>query len=146
MTTTQANKTTKATLHQKAIAAREHSHSPYSHAKVGAALILENGEIFAGCNIENASFGGTVCAERVAIWNAVSHKGAATFAKNKIKEIMVVTDANEPWPPCGMCRQVMAEFCGPETLIHTGNLQDSKKTFRLGELLPESFNPSHLKR
>lgn len=134
-------------LRKKAIEARENSHSPYSHAKVGAAVLLENGEMIGGCNIENASYGGTVCAERVAIWKAVSEKSpAALLAKNKIKEIMVVTDANEPWPPCGFCRQVMAEFCGPETLIHTGNLSDTKKTFRLGDLLPESFNPSHLKK
>jgi cytidine deaminase len=133
-------------LHQAAVKVREHSHSPYSHAKVGAALMLENGDIYTGCNIENASFGGTVCAERVAIWNAVSEKGADSFAKNKIKELIVVTDAEEPWPPCGLCRQVMAEFCGPETLIRTGNLFDIKKTFHLGELLPESFNPSHLKK
>jgi cytidine deaminase len=133
-------------LHRQAVLAREHSHSPYSQAKVGASILLENGEVFSGCNIENASFGGTVCAERVALWKAVSEKGLLEIQRHKITDIMVVTDSEEPWPPCGFCRQVMAEFCGPETQIHTANLKESKKTYRLKDLFPESFTPRHLKK
>src|SRR6476619_3302781 len=78
------------------------AHSPYSKAKVGSALETADGKIFSGCNVENASFGGTVCAERVAIWKAVSE------GHTKMKRIYVYTEAG--WPPCGMCLQVMTEF------------------------------------
>jgi cytidine deaminase len=129
------------TLHAQAIAARENSHSPYSQYKVGAAVQISSGEIFSGCNIENASYGGTVCAERVAIWKAVSEK------KNVIlQDIAVVIDQPEAWPPCGMCRQVIAEFSCPDTMIHIGNLQGIQRSLKFSELFPESFNPSHLQK
>src|SRR5690348_9517727 len=89
-------------LYEKAIQAQKHSYSPYSGCKVGAALRTRGGEIFSGCNVENSSYGATVCAERVAVQKAVSECG-----KIEIMEIMVVTDASPPWPPCGLCRQVM---------------------------------------
>ncbi len=126
-------------LHQHAIAARLNSHSPYSKYKVGAAILLSTGEIFSGCNIENASYGGTVCAERVAVWKAASEKGAI-----EISQVMVVTDSAEAWPPCGFCRQVIAEFATDKTQVHTANLEQIQKTFLFSELLPESFNPKHL--
>lgn len=127
-------------LLKQATAARENAHVPYSKYKVGAAVALENGKIYSGANIENASYGGTVCAERVAIWKAISENGATP-----IKEIVVVTDAPEAWPPCGLCRQVMAEFCTNETIVHTANLQGFQKTYKFSDLLPNSFTPDFLK-
>jgi len=128
-------------LHLKAVAAREHSHSPYSNHKVGAALKLSTGEAFSGCNIENASYGGTVCAERVAIWKAVSEKGSI-----RIEDIVVVTDHKVAWPPCGFCRQVLAEFAYEGTMVHTGNLKGIQRSLKFSELFPEGFTPSHLNK
>lgn len=131
---------TKTDLLNSALAAQKFSHSPYSRHKVGSALILDNGKIYSGTNIENASYGGTVCAERVAIWKAFSEN------KNcKITEIVVVSDAPEPWPPCGFCRQVLAEFANPETLIHVADSKSILQTYKFKELLPEAFTPNYLK-
>lgn len=129
-------------LHTQATKARNHAYSPYSHHKIGAAVLLDNGYIYSGCNVENASYGGTICAERTAVVKAVSE----TQAPIKIEEICVVSDAREPWPPCGFCRQVIAEFATPETKIHVGNLDGIKKTYKLKELLPEAFGPNFLKK
>lgn len=126
-------------LHLRAVAARDLSHSPYSKHKVGAALRLSSGEVFSGCNIENASYGGTVCAERVAIWKAVSET-----APVRIEDMVVVTDQPEAWPPCGFCRQVIAEFCYEGTMVHTGNLKGIQKSFKFSELFPEGFHSTHL--
>jgi cytidine deaminase len=126
-------------LFELALEARNKSYSPYSHAHVGAAVLLENGHTFTGTNIENASYGATVCAERVAIWKAVSETGSAI-----IKEITVVT--KDGWPPCGLCRQVLAEFGEPTTLIHVADLKGVQKTWTLKELLPEAFTSTHLLR
>ncbi len=127
-------------LHALAVKARNHSHSPYSEHKVGSVIMLSSGEVFSGCNIENASYGGTVCAERVAIWKSVSEKGPRVH----IKEVVVVVDAPKAWPPCGMCRQVIAEFATTETKVHTGNLQGIQKSFDFSEIFPESFQPNFL--
>jgi len=113
------------------------SHSPYSKAKVGSAVVTEDGKIYQGCNIENSSFGGTVCAERVAIWKAVSE------GHRKLKKIYVYTDAG--WPPCGMCLQVMTEFAGPDLEITFGDKAGNEKTKKLGELLTHAFTPAHMK-
>ena len=126
-------------LHKFAVAGREKSYSPYSGFKVGAALRLTNQAVASGANIENASYGGTVCSERVAIWKAL-HENPG----QKVEEMVVVTDAATAWPPCGFCRQVLAEFSKPETLIHVANLQGIQKTFRFDELLPLAFTPEHL--
>jgi cytidine deaminase len=126
-------------LHAQAVATRNHSHSPYSNHKVGAAIQLTSGEIFSGCNVENASYGGTVCAERVAIWKAVSEKGAL-----QISDIVVVTDQKQAWPPCGFCRQVIAEFASPQTLIHIGDLKGIQRSLKFSELFPDGFTPTHL--
>ncbi len=126
-------------LHALALHARIHSHSPYSNHKVGAALQLSSGEIFTGCNVENASYGGTVCAERVAVWKGVSEKG-----KIQIEDVVVVTDADQAWPPCGFCRQVMAEFSYPGTMIHLANLKGVQRSLKFDDLFPESFHPSYL--
>lgn len=115
------------------------AYSPYSKFQVAAAVELDNGQVFGGCNIENASYGGTVCAERVAIW-----KGLSEHPGHKIKAILVLTDQEIPWPPCGFCRQVIAEFATPETLIYVANPKGVQKTWKISELLPEAFGPTHL--
>ncbi|MFN8945917.1 MAG: cytidine deaminase [Pseudobdellovibrionaceae bacterium] len=120
--------------------AQKNSHSPYSQKKIGASVVLSNGAIVGGCNIENASYGGTVCAERVAIWKAKSE-----FPKLKIDLICVLSPGNPPWPPCGFCRQVMVEFCAPETKIICMNDTGQSQSFSLGELLPKHFSSKDLK-
>ena len=115
-----------------AIKARENAYSPYSHFAVGAALLCEDGTLFEGCNIENASYGLTNCAERTAIFKAVS-EGHVTF-----KALAVVADTEGPCAPCGACRQVMAEFKIP--LIIMGNLIGNIKIVTIEELLPFSFS------
>jgi cytidine deaminase len=130
-------------LHELAVASRLKSHSPYSGHKVGAAIRLKSGRTFGGCNIENSSYGGTVCAERVAIWKAVSELGPSV-EPIQIEEIVVVTDANPPWPPCGLCRQVISEFGTPQTRVTGTNLAGGAQSFTFGELLPHAFTPGHL--
>lgn len=126
-------------LFEKALAARNHSYSPYSNVRVGAAVLFDTGHVYSGTNIENASFGATVCAERVAIWKALSENGS-----RKIKEIAVVTP--EGWPPCGMCRQVIAEFATPETLVYVGTVEGGlTQTYKFADLMPAAFTPRHLK-
>lgn len=124
-------------LREKAIDASTRSHSPYSKAKVGSAVETADGKIYQGCNIENASFGGTVCAERVAIWKAVSE------GHNKIKRIYVYTEPG--WPPCGMCLQVMTEFADGELEIIIGDGKGTEKTKKLKELLTHAFTPDDMK-
>ncbi|MNS59058.1 Cytidine deaminase [compost metagenome] len=126
-------------LYDKACIAQKNAHAPYSGALIGAAVLMSDGHIYNGCNVENASYGGTVCAERVAIFKAVSEGTARS-----IKEVLVVSDADKPWPPCGFCRQVIAEFANEATLIHTANLQGKIKTFGFAEIFPEAFTPLHL--
>ena len=119
-------------LMERAIKARENSYSPYSHFAVGAALLCEDGTIYEGCNIENASYGLTNCAERTAIFKAVSE------GHIKFKALAVVADTEGPCAPCGACRQVMAEFKIP--LIIMGNLMGNIKIVTIEELLPFSFS------
>lgn len=126
-------------LVKAATQARKRSYSPYSKHKVGAAIRLNNGEIFTGCNIENSSYGGTVCAERTAIFKAVSENG-----KIKVAEVAVVTDSKYPWPPCGFCRQVIAEFAGPEIPLYAANLQGDLRISRFGDIMPDAFTPDFL--
>lgn len=126
-------------LYHVACKARENAYSPYSGYQVGAAIRLVDGSIYTGCNVENASYGATNCAERVAIQKAVSEHGAIVIA-----EVMVVTDSNAPWPPCGMCRQVIAEF-GADCIVYYANLQGKIRSMQFSELLPYSFTPDHLK-
>ena len=115
-----------------AIKARENAYSPYSHFAVGAALLCEDGNLYKGCNIENASYGLTNCAERTAIFKAVSE------GHIKFKALAVVADTERPCAPCGACRQVMAEFKIP--LIIMGNLMGNIKIVTIEELLPFSFS------
>ncbi|CAM4119720.1 cytidine deaminase [Veillonella atypica] len=115
-----------------AIKARENAYSPYSHFAVGAALLCEDSTLYEGCNIENASYGLTNCAERTAIFKAVSE------GHIKFKALAVVADTEGPCAPCGACRQVMAEFKIP--LIIMGNLMGNIKIVTMEELLPFSFS------
>jgi cytidine deaminase len=119
-------------------AARENSYAPFSDFHVGAALETEDGEIIAGCNVESASYGLTVCAERVAIWKAISE------GKHKITNIAVVCDTKELTPPCGVCRQIIWEFGGnvPVTLA---NLNGGRETVEMKDLLPRAFDTKFLK-
>jgi len=115
--------------------ARKHSYSPYSHFAVGAALKLKDQEVYVpGCNVENASFGGTICAERSAVVAAVSLYGKVEF-----ESITVVTDTNPPAFPCAFCRGVLSEFCGPELIIYLANPDGVKITTTLGDILPHPF-------
>ena len=113
--------------------ARENAHPPYSGFKVGAALEDSGGRIHTGCNIENASYGLTVCAERVALWKAMS-EGMRTF-----RRIAVVTAAGKLTTPCGACRQLLWEFCGNIEVI-LANLQGDVRVIPLQDLLPEPFD------
>lgn len=129
----------KAQMINSATEARRHSHSPYSGFKVGASVLMDDGKVYGGCNVENASYGGTVCAERVAIWKAVS-EGA-----KKIAALVVVTDSDQPWPPCGMCRQVVSEFAEPAVPVILANLKGKEIAQTVGELCPHFFGPLNLK-
>ena len=121
-------------LIKSAFEAQENCYTPYSNFNVGAALLCENGDIYTGCNIENASYGLTNCAERTAVFKAVS-EGHTTF-----KALAVVADTEGPCAPCGACRQVMAEFKIP--IIIMGNLMENVKIVTIEELLPFSFSES----
>jgi cytidine deaminase len=118
--------------------ARQNSYAPYSEFRVGAAIEMEDGEIYTGCNVESASYGLTVCAERVAIWKAISE------GKHKVKNIAVVADTKELTPPCGVCRQIIWEFGGnvPVTLA---NLNGGRETVEMKDLLPRAFDTKFLK-
>ncbi|MCT2537344.1 cytidine deaminase [Aquibacillus koreensis] len=118
--------------------AREKAYVPYSKFQVGAALLTKSGKVYEGCNIENAAYPVSLCAERVAIFKAISD-GETAF-----DQLAVVADTERPVPPCGSCRQVMSEFFDKGMLIHTGNLKDDRKTITMEELLPFSFNSSDL--
>jgi cytidine deaminase len=122
----------------KAVAARDHAIAPYSGFKVGAALETRDGRIYTGCNIENASYGLTVCAERVALWKALS-EGAREF-----RRIAVATDAPKSTPPCGACRQLLWEYCG-DIPVYLHSLQGPEEQHRLSHLLPHPFDSTSLK-
>jgi cytidine deaminase len=111
----------------------KHAHAPYSKFRVGAAILLSNGKIFSGCNVENASYGMTNCAERTAIFAAVAQLGP----KIEIRAVTVVNDHGVPCSPCGACRQVIYEF-GPDALIYFES-KDGPKQSHITELLPEGF-------
>ena len=127
-------------LKSRAKAALTFSYSPYSHKKIGASILLSNGQLYSGCNIENASYGGTVCAERVAIWKAFSENSADV----KITEVCVASDELTPWPPCGFCLQVLSEFANPDTKITLINLGEIQKVYRFKDLFPEAFKADYL--
>lgn len=115
------------------------SYSPYSNFAVAAAVVDENGNIYSGVNVENASYGLTICAERVAVFSAIA--GGA----KKICAVAVVTRNNDKIMPCGACRQVLAEFCGPDVKVYTGSAVGQLSSFTMDQLLPLAFSPSDLK-
>jgi len=119
-------------------AAREHASAPYSHFNVGAALLARDGTIYTGCNVENATYALTVCAERVALLKAIS-EGARDFTT-----IAVVADTAAPTPPCGPCRQLLWEYCGDITVV-MANLTHETARLRMSELLPLPFDNRLLK-
>ena len=115
---------------------RENAYTPYSHFKVGAAVLTASGKVYGGCNIENSSYGLTNCAERTAIFKAVS-EGEREFAA-----LAVIADTDGPCSPCGACRQVIADFRIPRIIM--GNLKGDVKNMTLGELLPFAFSDSDM--
>ena len=120
-----------------ALEARENACAPYSNYQVGAALCAASGKVYTGCNIENSTYGLTVCAERVALWKALS-EGERAFSR-----IAVVTSSESPASPCGACRQLLWEFCGDIEVI-LANLQGSWQTLRLAEIFPRPFDQTSL--
>ncbi|MBV9759167.1 MAG: cytidine deaminase [Acidobacteriaceae bacterium] len=124
-------------LVQAAREARERAHAPFSKFKVGAAIEDENGRVFTGCNIENATYGLTICAERVAVFKAIS-EGAG-----KLRRVAVVADTDRLTPPCGACRQILWEFCGDAELT-LANLEGRRETMTMREIFPRPFDASFL--
>ncbi|HYA96685.1 MAG TPA: cytidine deaminase [Methylomirabilota bacterium] len=118
-------------------AARENAHAPYSNFRVGAALRAASGRVFGGCNVENSTYGLTVCAERVAIFKAIS-EGERGFTA-----IAVVTDAPTLTPPCGACRQLIWEFCGDVPVV-LENLKGKREVHQMKDLFPRPFDSSNL--
>ena len=119
-------------LYEKAKSVLDKAYAPYSHFTVGAALMTSDGKVYTGVNVENASYGATICAERTAFVKAIS-EGERNF-----EAIAVVSEEGIAWP-CGICRQFMKEFCDDDFVVITGNDADSIRTYTLAELLPEGF-------
>ena len=115
--------------------AMTHAYSPYSKFRVGAALEADDGSVFSGCNVENASFGGTICAERTAMGSAVA------AGKRKFRRIVITSDADDPIAPCGLCRQYMAEF-GTGLQVSSVGRKGGIASWTLAELLPHAFTGS----
>ena len=120
-----------------ALAVRENAFAPFSKFKVGAALEGLDGRIHTGCNVENATYGLTLCAERVAVFKGIS-EGARRF-----KRVAVAADTDRLTPPCGACRQILWEFCGDVDIILV-NLRGKIETYRLKDLFPKPFDVSYL--
>lgn len=128
-------------LIKAAMEAKEHAYVPYSHFRVGAALLTSDGRVFQGCNIENAGYTPTNCAERTAFFKAV-YEGVRDF-----EAIAVNGDADDYLYPCGVCRQVMAEFCDPKTFrILVSNKNGDYLEYTLEQLLPGAFTPEELEK
>ncbi|MGZ4032069.1 MAG: cytidine deaminase [Tumebacillaceae bacterium] len=125
-------------LIEQAKQARELAYVPYSKFPVGAALLIEGGEVVTGCNIENASFGLSNCAERTAVFKAVS------AGKKQIKHVAIIADTEGPVSPCGACRQVLAEFCDPDTPVVLTNMKQDILETTVGNLLPGAFRKGDL--
>ena len=130
-------------LIEQAIEARSHAYTPYSHFQVGAALLTNQGKVYKGCNIENAAYTPSNCAERTAIFKAVS-EGEREFAAIAIVGSMEGESNTLPTGPCGVCRQVMAEFCSLDMPVIIAKSPADYITMTLGELLPLSFGPANL--
>lgn len=128
-------------LLERAREAARHSYAPYSGFRVAAAVVAGSGKVYTGVNVENASYGLTVCAERVAIFKAVSE------GERIIREVLVyAADSDEPMPPCGACLQVIAEFGGDDTVVHMVSRTGKYVRATLKELLPRAFRGEGLRR
>lgn len=124
--------------------ARTHAYCPYSGFSVGAALLCKNGKVYQGCNIENASFGPTICGERTAFFKAV-YDGEREFEAIAIVGGKAGEEVSGLFPPCGVCRQVMREFCGLDFKLYMGKEKDEYEVKTLGEMLPLSFSNADMK-
>jgi cytidine deaminase len=124
-------------LVEAALRVRENAHAPFSKFKVGAAIEDESGRVFTGCNVENATYGLTVCAERVAVFKAIS-EGARRF-----RRVVVAADTEALTPPCGACRQILWEFCG-DVEVTLVNLHGKTEKFQMKDLFPRPFDASFL--
>jgi cytidine deaminase len=125
-------------LFAAATLARGKAYAPYSKFHVGAALLMADGGLFCGCNVENASYGLSMCAERNALGAAILH------GSHKLSAVAIVADGKTPCPPCGACRQMMAEFGAPSVPVKLRNLEGAEQSYTLGELLPHAFGPTFL--
>jgi cytidine deaminase len=126
-------------LMAQARAGLDHAYAPYSRFAVSAAVVDDRGRIFTGVNVENASYGLTMCAERVAIFSAIA-AGA-----HRITAVAVTSKSAASVPPCGACRQVMAEFCDPDTLVYGDDASENPSQWTVSELLPDAFGALHLR-
>lgn len=125
-------------LFEAAAAAQRRAYAPYSKFPVGAAVLADDGQIYSGCNVENASYGLSVCAERNAIGRAVTEGARA------VKAVAIIANAPSPTPPCGTCRQVIAEFASENAPVHYRNPTGEETRSTVGELLPHAFNRDFL--
>lgn len=130
-----------AKLIEEATEARKRAYTPYSNFQVGAALLDSNGHIHHGCNIENAAYGPTNCAERTAVFRAV----ADGLAPRSFKAIAVIADTEEPVAPCGICRQVLSELCAPDMPVYLTNLRGDIFETTVAGLLPGAFTSKDMK-
>lgn len=129
-----------------ALEMRHRAYTPYSHFHVGACLLGRNGKLYPGCNIENASFGATNCAERTAFFSAIA-QGERNFEAIAIAGGPEASEPKDLCPPCGICRQVMVEFCEPgDFIVILVKSPDEYKEYTLEELLPQSFRPVNLEQ
>ena len=126
-------------LLQAALAARDHAHAPFSNFRVGAALEDNSGRVHTGCNVENATYGLTVCAERVAIFKAISEG----VKPHSFRRIAIAADTDNLTPPCGACRQILWEFCGDIEVVLV-NPRGKTETYRLKDLFPKAFDETYL--
>lgn len=125
-------------LIEAALAVRRRAHAPYSHFLVGAALESVSGAIYTGCNVENATYGLTICAERVAVFKAISE------GERQFQRIVVAAEAEKLTPPCGACRQILWEFCGDIEVVLV-NSAGARESMRLHELFPRPFDDAFLR-
>lgn len=126
--------------HKLAVQAQARAYAPYSKFRVGSALKIKGKEQWVqGCNVENSSYGGTVCAERISVFSAVSQHG-----ENDFEYIVLVTDTKEGDLPCAMCLQILSEFVGPDFPVYSGNKEKIVKKFLFKELLPHPFDKQNL--
>ena len=126
-------------LREAAIEGQANAYAPFSQFQVGAAILTKSGNIFSGCNVENASYGATVCAERVATWKALS-----SGDRSSIVGVYVIVNAKDSWPPCGLCRQVLVEFAHPKAKVFCEGTSKRMVTYDLAALMPKAFKPKAL--